>query len=43
MKGNYKTQVGGEGFIEQVQIEVKNLGIGSGNRDSYKPLGKQTQ
>lgn len=43
MKGNYKTQIGGEGFIGQVQIEVKNLGIDSGNRDSYKPLGKQTQ
>jgi len=43
MRGNYKTQVGREGFIEQVQIEVKNLGIESGNKDSYKPLGKQTQ
>lgn len=32
-----------EDFIGQVQIEVKNLGIDSGNRDSYKPLGKQTQ
>ena len=43
MKGNYKTQVGGKGFIEQVQIEVKNLGIESGHIDSYKPLGKKTQ